>query len=310
MCNIWKEKNPVDLEPSVLKKLPGYLKEVGFSGGEPFLRNDLPEIIEVVNQTCNFPKIAISTNGSLTDKIIDQMSKIKNIAKQIVMTISIDGIGKIHDEIRGIPGTYDRAIDTIQKLKRMGIEDLRIEYVAQDKNIDEFGKVYLLAKELGVEFTWTIAQNLTAFRATHHNFLSTQRLKEEINKIMVEELRSFHPRKVFRNYFTYGMYQYLCTGRRLLPCNAGTTYFFISPTGELCPCNNFLEHHTMGNLKDSNFEDIWDSARADKVRKFVHKCHQCWMICSTNAEIKKYIFKTGMWVLKNKIKAHLGMQIF
>jgi radical SAM protein with 4Fe4S-binding SPASM domain len=309
MCNIWKEEPGPDLEISLLERLPSYLREIDLTGGEPFLRDDLCEIVEAITQRCNSPKICISTNGFLTDRILSQMDRILRINPRVGLGISLDAVGALHDEIRGIPHAYEKVCKTIDALKKMGVADLRLSYVAQDKNVEELGKVYSLANELGLELTWVVAQNSAIyFKATHNRFHQIQALRKQVNAIISQELKSFQPRRIFRGYFAYGMYHYACTGKRLLPCDAGKGFFFIDPNGDVYPCN-FLDR-VMGNLRESDFEEIWNSWQAREIREFVYGCHRCWLVCTAASAIKRNIFKTGSWVAWNKIKAHLGMESF
>ena len=100
----------------------------------------------------------------------------------------------------------------------------------------------------------------------------------------------------------------------MLPCEAGATNFFIYPYGDVYPCNGLEEKYwleSMGNIRDfSSFEEIWNSDQAVKVRNMVKVCPKnCWMVGTAAPVIKKNIFKTGRWVVKNKIKSMLGRPI-
>ncbi|EKD42897.1 MAG: radical SAM protein, partial [uncultured bacterium] len=104
MCDIWKIKNSPELTLEDVSKLPSSLRDVNLSGGEPFLRRDLPEIVAAVRKACPKARMVISTNGFLTPVIDKAMDKILQIAPDIGVAISIDGIGEMHNTVRGIPG--------------------------------------------------------------------------------------------------------------------------------------------------------------------------------------------------------------
>src|SRR3989339_2069815 len=91
MCDIWKIKNSPEIAVEELKKLPTTLRDINLSGGEPFLRKDLPEVVEIVNQRCPKARIVISSNGFSTALILKQMEKILKIKPDIGVAISIDG---------------------------------------------------------------------------------------------------------------------------------------------------------------------------------------------------------------------------
>ena len=87
---------------------------VSVAGGEPFLKEDLEEFILYLDQK-NIPCI-ISTNGWFTDKIEKLTGQLKD-TETVRFSVSVDGIGQVHDEIRGLKGIYNRALESIKLLK-------------------------------------------------------------------------------------------------------------------------------------------------------------------------------------------------
>ncbi|MEW6606965.1 MAG: radical SAM protein [bacterium] len=308
MCHIWQSKPQEELTPQEFANLPSYLKTINISGGEPFLRNDLPEIISRLNKSCHLPRIVISTNGLLPDRIRDMMLKIKNISEKIGVGVSIDGIGKTHEEVRGIIGAYEKALNSIENLKSIGIKDLRIGFTISDINVEDLRNVYDLANKLRVEFTCSIAQNSEHYFMTNNNkFEKIDVLKEHLEYIAREELKRNQPKRWFRTYFLAGTYYYAKGKKRILPCDAGSNFFFMSPNGNIYPCN--ILNKVMGNIKVSNFHDIWSSENAEKIRKIVSNCSlNCWMICTARTAIKKNIVKIGYWILKNKLRGYFNYE--
>jgi len=121
MCDIWKKEKGCELNLDEIKQIFSQLKcidTIRISGGEPFLRKDLAEIINIIDTKVNPKIIHITSNGLLTNSIIKTLQNIKPI-KKIHLKISIDGIGKEHDKIRGIPEVYDKAINTVEKLSKL-----------------------------------------------------------------------------------------------------------------------------------------------------------------------------------------------
>lgn len=101
------------------------LDELLFSGGEPSLREDLPQICELFYKNCNIKKIRIPMNGINTEKILVTVSNVLKLCPnaKIFVTLPLDGLGKDHDKQRGIANAFDRLIETYNKL-----EDLRSKY--------------------------------------------------------------------------------------------------------------------------------------------------------------------------------------
>lgn len=103
MCNIWK--NPTnskeEIKASDLRSLPK-LKFINLTGGEPFIREDLPEIVEECYKHTS--RIVISTSGWFEDRIIALAQRFPNIG----IRISIEGLSDKNDELRGREGALTR----------------------------------------------------------------------------------------------------------------------------------------------------------------------------------------------------------
>ncbi len=92
-------------------------------------------------------------------------------------------------------------------------------------------------------------------------------------------------------------------GKRPVPCEVGTDVFFLDPYGNVMPCNGSDEPMIMGNLKEQSFDEIWNSCKANDIRKQVKSCpKQCWMIGSASPAMKKRVWVPAMWVVKNKLR--------
>jgi MoaA/NifB/PqqE/SkfB family radical SAM enzyme len=123
-CDVWRKPNDdmsVDEWRQVFAHLghaPFYLT---FTGGEPFLRADFHELVIAGAEFCRPGVITIPTNGLLTRRILDQVGQICAAAPdtQVGINLSLDGIGPEHDEIRRVPGNWDRAMETWQGLKAL-----------------------------------------------------------------------------------------------------------------------------------------------------------------------------------------------
>lgn len=294
MCNIWKMKHVPALELNEYKKLPKTLKTINISGGEPFLRPDLPELIKIIKKTCPNAQIIISSNGFATDLIIDQMKKILKIDSRIGIALSLDGIGITHEKVRGIPGGYDKVLKTLKGLKDLGITNLRFAFTAGDYNIDDLNKVYDLAEDEGIEFTLAALHNAeNYFQTTDNKIDAFDKFKKEFCLLIKKELKKANPKRWLRAFFAYGLLQFVLTGKRILPCYSGVDSFFLDPLGNVYPCD--VSSQKLGNLKKiKNFNEL------KKVQKD-KGCTNSWMICTVRTSIKKHPVRVGLWILKSKL---------
>jgi MoaA/NifB/PqqE/SkfB family radical SAM enzyme len=139
VCDIWKKESRADEEiaPSDYAWLPRSLRSVNVSGGEPFLRDDLVEIVSAIERACPRARVVISTNGLVPSRIEAMMAEMTHIA----VRVSIDGVGAKHDEIRGIEGAYDTALDTVRRLRGLGVRDLGLAATSSEKNPGELLRV-------------------------------------------------------------------------------------------------------------------------------------------------------------------------
>ena len=135
MCNIWQMEKQPQLPIDVFKNLSSSLCYINISGGEPFLHSGLSEIIKTIKASSPKAQIIISSNGLATDLIINKMRELLKIDHNIGIRISIDGIGDMHDKIRGMDGFYERAIKTIDGLKSLGIKNLGLSFTILDRNV-------------------------------------------------------------------------------------------------------------------------------------------------------------------------------
>jgi len=83
-------------------------------GGEPFLRGDLGEIVNTIVSFLPRVTIRINTNGFLTERILNMVPPCLSTAKKVVVNVSLDGVGKTHDEMRGVSNAYNKALSTLK----------------------------------------------------------------------------------------------------------------------------------------------------------------------------------------------------
>lgn len=313
MCDNWRRPPLEEMEPHEYSKLPRSLVYVNVSGGEPFLREDLPEIVDAIRNSCPRAEICISTNGILTAKIQEQMKRIIRTDPSIRVMISIDAIGALHDKIRGVPGAFDAAMASLRYLKELGIRKLGIASIATNDNFGEIHRVMQLAKDLKVDFTFVGVPNVSELTLSMHQykFDDLDRLRNEIERIDAAFLESSSPRNWVRAYCNSGAYYYATTGKRKLPCFAGTDFFFLGPDGGVHP--DMVLGFEFGNIRRASFEEVWGSAKAMEFRRDMEdgrNCSSpCWMMCTVWPHMRRHKLHVIRWILTNKLRVHLGLPV-
>ena len=298
MCEVWKHptKPSEEIGLDVIEKLPEMFF-ANITGGEPFIRQDLPEIVETLRKKAK--RIVISTNGYFTDRIIALCKQYPDVG----IRISIEGLPKTNDEIRKIPDGFDRGLRTLLELRVMRIKDIGFGMTVQDINYHDLLPLYQLAKGLGYEFATATLHNSHYFHKLDNKIEDKERVCDEFRKLIKLLLQSKRPKDWFRAYFNYGLINYIKGNKRLLPCEMGKDGFFLDPYGDVLACNGMDKKESMGNLREQSWDEIWNSERAEAVRRIVKNCEKnCWMIGSASPAIWHHPIKPILWVLRNKLK--------
>ena len=286
-CSIWKNKPKKEIDMSYYKKLP-FFESINLTGGEPFMREDIDDIIEIIKKKTK--RILFATNGLLTERIL----KIAKKYPEIGYRISIDGIGDVHDKMRGIPGGFEKSINTIKGLKKLGIKDIGICSTFGYGNEDQIEKLYQLAKKLDIEFL-TIVRHDSFYYSKKNDPYDTKLLISKLNWLIRKYLRSFNIKEHFRAYYTEGSIGFVNKKKRPIKCDAGLTSFYLDPYGFVFPC--VVLNKPLGNIKTDNFKDFIGET----------KCNlNCWMPCTVNQPIKDNLGKVIFWILKKKMKVCCG----
>ncbi len=297
MCHIWQfpTKAEEEFKPTVLHKLPS-LTFCNITGGEPFLREDIEQIIHLLKRKSK--RIVISTNGYLKDRILSLAKRNRDLG----IRISMEGLPSANDELRGLEDGFDHGLRTLLELRALGLKDLGLGITVSDRNAGDMIALYRLAHAMGLEFATASVHNSYYFHKHDNAFEDPERVAREFEKISSELLKTGRVKNWFRAYFNCGMANYIRGGERLLPCGAGKDLFFLDPYGRVMPCNGTDEEMPMGDLTRQSFEDIWTHEQAQRVRAAVQNCgKRCWMIGSVSPAMRKEILTPLKWVIRQKL---------
>ncbi|HEX7880689.1 MAG TPA: radical SAM protein [Candidatus Eisenbacteria bacterium] len=312
MCGIWEgdQSSKGEMTPEEYRAtIPDTLTHVNITGGETFLRRDLVDVVAAVKEAAPKAAMTISTNGlqpSLTRRLLPDILRQK---PDIGFAVSIDGDETMHDTVRGIPGNYNKCIETVRAIQEAGSTNVRIGFTAMGKNDHQLTTIYRLAKELGVQFTCAVAHNSDHYFKTHANHgVHADVLAKELDTVAREELRSTNVKSWFRAYFQKGLGEFAATGQRPVECEAAHDSYMMDPKGFIFPCN--ILNMPIGNVREQSFREIWTSQKMDEIRHVVRNCQEpCWMVCTARSAIKRHLPEVSTWVLVHKLKAHFGMTV-
>lgn len=284
-CNIYKKKAvnlSVDEWNRIFENYGRNLFWATISGGEPFLREDLADIVCALYDSCGPSVITIPTNGLLSDRIPDVVERIAKYCRhsQVVINISIDDIGERHDDIRGVQGSYERAGKTFHELRAgawtnvsLGIHTVISRYNVKripeifthlsalnpDSYISEIAEERRELDTVGSEIT--PGNDDYAFAV---DYLSRALRADRFNKVG-KVIRAF------RLHYYAMVKRVLREHRQVIPCYAGIASGQIAPDGDVWMC--CIKADPIGNLRDAeyDFSKIWFSPKAHTMRKAIKR---------------------------------------
>lgn len=257
------------------------VKHLGISGGEPTLRKDLVRCVEaIVNALPELETLSITSHGYSHSRwrrflpFIKQMLHEKNIA--FSLNISIDGVGKRHDLIRGIDGAFEKAQKTIQIAQSLGVR-LQLQYTISTMNVYSMQLALSYARDLGVEIIFRLATNIERLYNADRSevFVGREERSFVADFFSSEELLS-QTRSLSRKLYYHRMQRWLTgdNASRGMPCYFKGQGMLLTSTLQLFNCS-VATQPVAGNLRTANYE--LTDANLDAARKHTkdHYCNAC-----------------------------------
>ncbi len=311
MCHIWQHPTlpAEEVSPATLAKLPAGFDYLNLTGGEPTLRADLEQIVDLLHPKTR--QLEISTNGLQPDKL----ERILRKHPDVKIRISLEGIDAKNDAIRGEKNGFARKMETMKRLVAAGGRDLGFATTFQDDNVDQLLDLYKLCGSFGGEMATSALHNGFQFHKIDNEPYNRVRTARAVQPLIYEMLLSRRPKNWFRAYLNLGLMKKILGQRRMLPCTAGSDFMFVDPWGRVYACN-VRPDLEVGDLAAQTWKEIYNGPRAAEARTRVARCtHNCWMVGSAKTAIRnKYFaklprFKPFWWVLVNKLRVTFGLPI-
>ena len=291
-CNVWQRPN----DDFTIEEYDKTFASIGrdaywftFSGGEPTLRKDLPEMVAAAYRHCRPGIINIPTNG-IQDKIIPgRIEQVLQAAptSDVIVNLSLDGVGEKHDIVRGVKGNFERAMRTYAGLKalkgRYKNFTLGVHTVISNFNVDEFENIYAFVRdelkpdsfiseiaEERVELD-TVGMGITPPIQKYQPVI--ERLQEGIRRAEFNGVSRIT--QAFRDRYYDIVKRTLVEKRQIIPCLAGVASAQIAPNGDVWTC--CIRAESVGNLRDHNYDfgATWRTTKANELRKSI-KAGECY----------------------------------
>jgi radical SAM protein with 4Fe4S-binding SPASM domain len=303
ICNIWREKSENELSLKEIEKIAkkiDFIQWVRLTGGEPFLRRDYVQIVKIFKKNLpNLFMLTTPTNGLLSDLILEKVKEVlKFFDKKYVITVSLDGPPSIHDKIRGMKGSWNKAVETYSKLKTLEKENKNFKvffgYTIAPRNVGFFEKTVEEVKKIihditADDFHINLFQKSNIYYKNMDKKIDKkfiEHAKKEIGNILKMKERKDLIGSIENKYLELGK-EYLKIGKVPIECNVFNLSSFIDPFGNVFPCTVFDKN--LGNLRKNDYDlkKILTSEKAKKVKEEIIKynCPQCWTPCEAHQMI-------------------------
>ena len=291
-CNVWQRPN----DDFTMEEYEKTFASIGrdaywftFSGGEPTLRKDLPDMVASAYRNCRPGIINIPTNGIQDSIIPGRIEQVLQAAptSDVIINLSLDGIGEKHDIIRGVKGNFARAMRTYAGLKalkgRYKNFSLGIHTVISNFNVHEFDSIYAFVRdelkpdsfiseiaEERVELD-TVGMGITPPIEKYQPVI--ERLQKGIRDAEFSGVSKIT--QAFRDRYYDIVKRTLVEQRQIIPCMAGVASAQIAPNGDVWTC--CIRAESVGNLREHNydFRSAWVTVKANELRQSIKagECH-------------------------------------
>jgi len=306
-CNIWRMESPERGEMSVYEVQGLFssnrdflrdVRSIQLTGGEPFLREDLPELVSTIHDQIPNCTYWIPTNGTIpktAENTAKMLETLEGSSRGI--SVSVDGPERTYDNIRGYEGCFKKAMETLRSLSTLRDEHqsltLSVGMTITPENHKEILEVARMAKRFGADFTFRPVSRSEIYYRNPAEALNPAAIVDQILPTIQELGRSLLKAKGLRGstptlrYMQGALDQIRAPGSRSLPCSAASDSFFLDPYGNVYPCI-FLDE-PLGNAQEQPLREIWRSREAKKARQKIRNggCPGCWVECEAFRDIRR-----------------------
>ena len=251
------------------------------TGGEPFLRDDLTELIIAAVRACGVPRVSINTNGLLTERIVDACRRlvVELPRTELCLSVSLDGLAPLHDRLRGREGSWAAARATLVALASLrGTHfDLRITSLLQPDNAGQ------LEDLLSETDRWQVDQHEIALvrDVTAQEQLA---LRDEYSRLSGRQLRRLRPG--IEALMAWRVRREVMAAVRADPgsgrCSAGSRMVELFSDGTLrgCELAQMWPHSQLGRVGPGvRVVDLLRQPRAAAFRQRAQRC-RCSFECA------------------------------
>ena len=297
-CNIWQIRPTGELDLREIEEFSrknSYFKWIEITGGEPFLRPDVVDIVRAFKDNSKGLYLLTMPTNSLCnhDMVVRKIKEILELGiPKVSITISLDGYRDLHDRIRGIPGNFDKAMLMAKSLKELQSRYGNLFFVF-GYTMSKFNEGMLIKTvgEVQKELPWV------TFNDFHVNSGQTSEIYYKNSGTQISpqktlqssELREFIRRRKFdlgtipviENAFLRKLENYIETGKPPMKGRSLDASLFLDSYGNVFP--SIMWGRKIGNVRDVDYDlmKLWHNSEAEEARKLIAqgKAPEGWTAC-------------------------------
>ena len=306
MCNIWERPKPPDRMTveevrTFFRKNRG-LSWVNLSGGEIFTRPDSTELVSAVVEECrDLYLLDFPTTGQNTRKVVEGVeAALARGVPRLLVTLSLDGAGEEHDEVRRIQGAYARVTRTFRRLREIDRPGFGVFFGVTLSSYNRGALLRILervAEDIpGVtekDFHVNLAQESAHYYGNEGSQPAEAAGLGDLEKFLARRGRSLHPVAMLERMYQKRLRGFVESGRSPVACRALRSSIYVGPTWQVFPCT--MWDAPLGNLRDTGFDlaPLWASKEAEERRRDIDRgaCPHCWTPCEAYPSLLAQVLK-------------------
>ena len=292
-----KKELTLDEITKIAKQSP-LLYHITFTGGETFLRKDLDEIVKVFYRYSGTRSVTLTTNGSYPDKVGEKVEEIPESCPNLIVRVplSLDGPQAVHDKMRGLQGTWGKALETYESLSEIAARysnvKLDVTSVLTQENVNsiedlvDYVKNNMTVDNHAINFPRGAMQNEGKIVPAEEKYREiTQRSRDDRKRFKYRFPLLSRILIFLRDMTESVIIEVQKSNRMPFVCEAGGKLIEMNEYGELFPCEVLdtlikdketllpptFSDAWMGNVRDYdyNIESVLSSHQAQEVSTFI-----------------------------------------
>lgn len=266
---------------SIARETDPHRVMINVTGGEPLVRNDLERCGRAFYEL-GFPW-GMVTNGQLLTP--ERYGRLLQSGLRAV-TVSLDGIGETHEWMRGLPGSYGKALSAIRLIAASGAVEYDVVTCVNKRSIKELNAIKETLIQSGVK-EWRLFTVFPVGRAAEDPEL---RLSGAEFRTLMDFIK--RTRREGRIMASYGCEGFLGNWEgdvrdNFFLCSAGITIASVMADGSIAACPSIRTDYSQGNIYRDDFMDVWNNryqVYRDRSWMRTDECASCkyWRYCRGN----------------------------